>query len=148
MNQDRQLAAIMFTDIVGYSGLMEKDENEALYLLEINRQIIHETLKKFNGRCAKEIGDGTLSTFNSTVDALACATKILKIIDEYPQLNLRISLHLADVIQEEKDVFGDGVNIAARLEALAPTNGIAISQHFYSKYNLIHLCVILNPSFS
>ena len=133
MNQDRQLAAIMFTDIVGYSGLMEKDENEALYLLEINRQIIHETLKKFNGRCAKEIGDGTLSTFNSTVDALACATKILKIIDEYPQLNLRIALHLADVIQEEKDVFGDGVNIAARLEALAPTNGIAISQHFYSQ---------------
>lgn len=133
MNQDRQLAAIMFTDIVGYSALMENDENEALYLLEINRQIIQETLKQFNGRCAKEIGDGTLSTFNSTVDALACAKKILKVIDEYPKLNLRIALHLADVIQEEKDVFGDGVNITARLEPLAPSNGIAISQHFYNQ---------------
>ena len=67
MHQDRQLAAIMFTDIVGYTSLMETDESEALYILEINRQIIHTALKQFNGHCTKEIGDGTLSTFHSTV---------------------------------------------------------------------------------
>lgn len=133
MHQDRQLAAIMFTDIVGYTSLMEKDEGEALYLLEINRQIIQEMLKAYNGHYIKEIGDGTLSIFKSTLDALSCARKILKLIVEYPKLNLRISLHLGDIIQEDKDVFGDGVNIAARLEPLAPCNGIAISQHFYAQ---------------
>jgi len=133
MHQDRQLAAIMFTDIVGYTSLMETDESEALYILEINRQIIHTALKQFNGHCTKEIGDGTLSTFHSTVDALSCASKILKLIKEYPKLNLRIALHLGDIIQEDEDIFGDGVNIAARLEPLAPCNGIAISQHFYAQ---------------
>ncbi len=133
MHQDRQLAAIMFTDIVGYSSIMESDESEALYILEINRQIIQAALSQHGGHCIKEIGDGTLSTFHSTVDALACATKILKLISEYPKLNLRIALHLGDIIQEDKDIFGDGVNIAARLESLAPCNGIAISQHFYAQ---------------
>jgi len=133
MHQDRQLAAIMFTDIVGYSSIMENDESEALYILEINRQIIQVALSQHGGNCIKEIGDGTLSTFHSTVDALACATKILKLITEYPKLNLRIALHLGDIIQEDKDIFGDGVNITARLEPLAPCNGIAISQHFYAQ---------------
>jgi len=133
MHQDRQLAAIMFTDIVGYSALMENDESDALYILEISRQIIHTALKQFNGHCTKEIGDGTLSTFHSTVDALTCAAKILKLIAEYPKLNLRIALHLGDIIQEDEDIFGDGVNIAARLEPLAPCNGIAISEHFYAQ---------------
>ena len=133
MHQDRQLAAIMFTDIVGYSSIMENDESEALYILEINRQIIQVALSQHGGNCIKEIGDGTLSTFHSTVDALVCATKILKLITEYPKLNLRIALHLGDIIQEDKDIFGDGVNITARLEPLAPCNGIAISQHFYAQ---------------
>ncbi len=133
MYQDRKLVAIMFTDIVGYSSLMESNESEALYILEINRQITQTALKQFHGCYTKEIGDGTLSTFHSTIDALACATKILKLISEYPQLNLRIALHLGDIIQEDKDIFGDGVNITARLEPLAPTNGIAISEHFYAQ---------------
>ncbi|PCH96316.1 MAG: hypothetical protein COB83_06130 [Gammaproteobacteria bacterium] len=133
MHQNRLLAAIMFTDIVGYTSLMEHDESEALYILEINRQIIQTALKQYNGHCTKEIGDGTLSTFHSTVDALACASKILTLIAQYPKLNLRIALHLGDIIQEGNDIFGDGVNITARLEPLAPCNGIAISQHFHAQ---------------
>ena len=133
MHQDRLLAAIMFTDIVGYTSLMEHDESEALYILEINRQIIQTALKQYKGHCTKEIGDGTLSTFHSTVDALACASKILTLIAQYPKLNLRIALHLGDIIQEDNDIFGDGVNITARLEPLAPCNGIAISQHFHAQ---------------
>lgn len=112
---------------------MGRDESEALYILEINRQIIHDTVEQYNGQSIKEIGDGTLSTFHSTVDALACANNILKSILKYPKLNLRIALHLGDIIHENKDVFGDGVNITSRLESLAPCNGIAISQHFYAQ---------------
>ncbi len=133
MLQDRQLAVIMFTDIVGFSSLMEADEGEALYLLEMNRQIIQSALTQQHGEWIKEIGDGTLSTFRSTIEALNCAKQILKLVDEFPKLNLRIALHLGDIVQENNDIFGDGVNITARLEPLAPKNGIAITQHFYSQ---------------
>lgn len=133
MLHDRQLAVIMFTDIVGYSSLMERDEGEALYLLEMNRQIIQATLAQHHGKWIKEIGDGTLSTFRSTIAALNCAAKILKLIGEFPKLNLRIALHLGDIVQENNDIFGDGVNVTARLEHLAPKNGIAITQHFYNQ---------------
>lgn len=133
MLHDRKLAVIMFTDIVGYSSLMESDEGTALYLLEMNRQIIKSSLKNHKGTWIKEIGDGSLSTFRSTIDALNCTSEILKLIDEFPNLKLRIALHLGDIIQENNDIFGDGVNVTSRLEPLAPTNGIAITEHFYNQ---------------
>ena len=130
MQQERTLAAIMFTDIVGYTSLMENNEDEALHALEINRQLISSAINQHHGQWIKEIGDATLSTFHSTLDALNCAFKILKLIADYPNLNLRIALHLGDIVQEEHDIYGDGVNIASRLQHLDPVNGIAISEHF------------------
>ena len=133
MSQNRQLAVVMFTDIVGYSSLMESDEGTALYLLEINRQIIQTSLEQYNGQWTKEIGDGTLSTFKSTINALNCATKILERIKEFPQLKLRIALHIGDLVIEDKDIFGDSVNITARIQHFAPENGIAITHHFHAQ---------------
>jgi len=133
MTQERKLAAIMFTDIVGYTSLMENDEATALYLLEINRQLIKSTVNQHHGHWIKELGDGTLTSFDSTLDALNCALKILKLIKEYPKLRLRIGLHLGDIILEDNDIFGDGVNIAARLQGQSPINGIAMSQHFHAQ---------------
>ena len=133
MSQNRQLAVVMFTDIVGYSSLMESDEGSALYILEINRQIIQTSLKEYNGHWTKEIGDGTLSTFKSTINALNCAVKILERIKEFPKLKLRIALHIGDIVIEEKDIFGDSVNITSRIQHFAPENGIAITHHFHAQ---------------
>jgi adenylate cyclase len=133
MSQNRQLAVVMFTDIVGYSSLMESDEGSALYLLEINRQIIQTSLEEYNGHWTKEIGDGTLSTFKSTINALNCAVKILERIKEFPKLKLRIALHIGDIVIEEQDIFGDSVNITARIQHFAPENGIAITHHFHAQ---------------
>jgi TolB-like protein/class 3 adenylate cyclase/Tfp pilus assembly protein PilF len=133
MSQNRQLAVVMFTDIVGYSSLMENDESSALYILEINRQITQSSLEEYNGNWTKEIGDGTLSTFQSTIDALNCATKILERIKEFPKLKLRIALHIGDIVIEDSDIFGDSVNITSRIQSFAPENGIAITQHFHAQ---------------
>jgi TolB-like protein/class 3 adenylate cyclase/Flp pilus assembly protein TadD len=133
MQQERTLAVIMFTDIVGYTTLMESSEDEALHLLEINRQLINSAVSIHQGQWVKEIGDGTLSTFHSTLDALHCAFEIIKAINKYPKLNLRIALHLGDIVHDEHDIYSDSVNIAARLQHLSPINGIAISQHFYAQ---------------
>jgi TolB-like protein/class 3 adenylate cyclase/tetratricopeptide (TPR) repeat protein len=128
MAQSRQLAAIMFTDIVGYTSLMGEDELAAFELLKKNRAIQRPIIEKFNGKWLKEIGDGVLASFPTVTDAVYCAATIQKTCEEHPELKLRIGIHEGEVVFERDDVFGDGVNIASRLEPLAPIGGILVSE--------------------
>lgn len=131
MSQSRQLAAIMFTDIVGYTALMGSDEEKAFALLNQNRSLQKPIIEKHNGKWIKELGDGVLASFSTVTDAVLCATIIQKQCSEIHDLKLRIGIHLGEVVFENDDVFGDGVNIASRLQALAPPCGIWISESVY-----------------
>ena len=128
MSQSRQLAAIMFTDIVGYTALMGSDENKAFQLLKKNRQIQQPLVMEYNGKWIKELGDGVLASFQTVTDAVFCATAIHSACNAVDSLKLRIGIHLGEVIFENNDVFGDGVNIASRLQALAPVGGTWVSE--------------------
>src|SRR5688572_10464495 len=132
MPQSRQLAAIMFTDIVGYTALMGEDEQKAFDLLRKNRQTQQPIIKQFNGIWIKEIGDGVLASFHTVTDAVLCASDIQQACGNIPDLKLRIGIHQGEVVFEDNDVFGDGVNIASRLQALAPVGGIWISDSVYN----------------
>lgn len=122
----------MFTDIVGYSALMSKDERVALRILNKNRTIQKAALGRFNGEFIKEIGDGTLSIFQSSWDAVSCAIEIQNALSEIPDFRLRIGIHQGDIVFSEKDVFGDGVNIASRIQTLCEPGGILISETVYN----------------
>jgi class 3 adenylate cyclase len=100
MTQSRQLAAIVFTDIVGYTALMGKDEEKAFQLLRKNRVIQRPLIKKFNGRFLKEIGDGVLASFNTITDAVYCAAAIQKTCENEPDLKLRVGIHQGEVVFE------------------------------------------------
>jgi len=131
VSQTRQLAAIMFTDIVGYTALMSVNEPNAMRLLQKNREIQNSLADKHQGELLKEIGDGTLLCFHSAFDAVQCAIEIQKSCKEVPELVLRIGIHLGDVLFENGDVFGDGVNVASRIEPFANAGGICISEQVY-----------------
>ncbi len=121
----------MFTDIVGYSALMSKDEKLAMSILEKNRNLHKEAIAKFNGEYIKEVGDGTLAIFHSSFDAVNCAFEIQKACCTERFLNVRIGIHIGDIIESEGDVFGDGVNVASRIEAAGEPGGIYISEKVY-----------------
>jgi len=131
----RKLAAIMFTDMVGYSAIAQTNEGLALELLEEQRRIVREALPEYRGEEIKTIGDGFLVEFPSALAAVRCAVRIQREISErnarYPknrQVLLRIGIHLGDIVRRENDVVGDGVNIAARIEPLAAPGGICLSE--------------------
>jgi class 3 adenylate cyclase/TolB-like protein/Tfp pilus assembly protein PilF len=128
MPQDRQLAAIMFTDIVGYTTLMGKDEEAAFTVLNKNRALQKPIIEKHRGRLLKEIGDGILASFNSASDAVYCALEIQQNTQAHSDLSLRIGVHIGDVVFEGEDVFGDGVNIASRIQESAPVGGVLVSE--------------------
>jgi adenylate cyclase len=127
MAQSRQLAAIMFTDIVGYTALMGDDEQKAFEILRTNRLLQKPIIEKFNGRWVKELGDGILASFSTATDAVLCASEIQHICNGKNEYQLRIGIHLGEVMFENEDVFGDGVNIASRLQNLAPVGAIWVS---------------------
>lgn len=127
----RKLAAIMFTDISGYTSLMGKDESLALNLLKQNREIQKPLIKKYNGQWLKEMGDGSLASFDTISDAVICAGAIQNASNKSDDLNLRIGIHMGEIVLEGKDVFGDGVNIASRIEALAPAGAVWVSEAIY-----------------
>lgn len=140
----RKLAAIMFTDILGYSALMSRDESLALNILNRNREIHKAELRKFNGEYIKEIGDGTLSIFQSSWDAVNCAAAIQRSLSSDPSYRLRIGIHIGDIVISDNDVFGDGVNIASRIESLCEPGGICFTERVYEDvHNKIEFQVTL-----
>jgi class 3 adenylate cyclase/TolB-like protein len=128
MTQSRRLAAIMFTDIVGYTAIMGKSEQWALECLALSRQIQKPIIEQYRGQWIKELGDGVMASFNSVSDAVHAAIKIQQACSTADRFQLRIGIHLGEVVMENEDVFGDGVNIASRIQALASPGGIWISE--------------------
>lgn len=128
MSQSRQLAAIMFTDIVGYTSLMGCDEQKAFSILNKNREIQKPIIETFDGKWIKELGDGVMATFNTVSDAVNAAIKIMETCNEVNEFQLRIGVHQSEVVFENEDVFGDGVNIAARIQSAAKPGTIYISE--------------------
>ncbi len=128
MIKSRQLAAIMFTDVVGYTKMMNENEQRALDLLEKNQSIQRPIIEKLGGRWIKEIGDGVLASFSTASDAVYCAKEIQEASKKESHLKLRIGIHIGEVVFQDDDVLGDGVNIASRIETLAPAGGIFISE--------------------
>src|SRR6266852_1965042 len=133
---ERRLAAILAADVAGYSRLMGADEEGTHERLKVHLgELVQPKIGEHRGRIVKNTGDGRLAEFASVLDAVRCAGEIQRgIIDREPELpeerriRFRIGINLGDVIVEEHDIFGDGVNVAARLEALAEPGGICISR--------------------
>ena len=127
MTQTRQLAAIMFTDIVGYTKLMEESESSAVQLRQRHREVFESVTPEYDGKIINYYGDGTLSIFQSTVNAVRCAIELQKQYRVKPLVPLRIGIHTGDIIVEETDIIGDGVNLASRIESLGIAGAILVS---------------------
>ena len=132
--EQRKLAAIMFTDMVGYSALAQRDDQLALELLEEHRRLLREIFPSFHGVEIKTIGDAFLVEFGSALEAAQCAIEIQRTLakrntDVTPdrRIQLKIGIHIGDVVHRDGDVYGDGVNIASRIEQLAGAGGICVS---------------------
>src|SRR5215207_9328754 len=132
---ERRLAAILAADVVGYSRLMEVDEEGTLARLKTHRlELVDPAIAKNRGRIIKTAGDGMLVEFQSVTDAIQCAAEVQRRMarrnaDVSPArwIQFRIGINLGDVIVEDNDIFGDGVNVAARLQMLAEPGGICVS---------------------
>ena len=132
--EERKLAAIMFTDMVGYSALAQRDDKVALELLEEHRRLLREIFPRFHGTEIKTIGDAFLVEFGSALEAAQCAIEIQRTLAKRNhdvtsdrRIEIKIGIHIDDVVHRDGDVYGDGVNIASRIEALAGAGGICIS---------------------
>ena len=127
---ERRLAAILAADVVGYSKLMSEDETGTLAALKAHRaDVFDPATARYNGRIVKLMGDGVLVEFASVVDAVQCALAVQTALKDAEDdlIRLRIGINLGDVIIDGDDIYGDGVNIAARLEAMAEPGGICVS---------------------
>src|SRR5215475_14448555 len=136
---ERRLAAILAADVAGYSRLMGSDEEGTLAALKtIQRDVIDPKIAEYRGRLVKTTGDGMLIEFSSVVDALRCAVGVQQAMAKRnagvvgnERIEFRVGINLCDIIVDSGDIFGDGVNIAARLEAIAEPEGICISEDAY-----------------
>src|SRR5215208_681874 len=138
MESERRLAALVFTDMVGYTTLTQRNETLAVQLLEEQRRFVRKSLAKYKGREVDTIGDGFLMEFASALDAVKCAVEIQSALKEAnanrtddEKIWIRIGIHLGDVIHTGTQVAGDAVNIASRIEPLAPAGGICITAQVY-----------------
>src|SRR5919199_2910079 len=133
-DEQRKLAAIMFTDMVGYSALSQRDDKLAQQLLEEHREILRAIFPRFNGAEIKTIGDAFLVEFGSALEAAQCAIEIQRTLahrnTDAPadrQIQVRIGVHIGDIVHRGGDVYGDGVNIASRIEPQAAPGEICVS---------------------
>src|SRR6201984_1829694 len=132
--EERKLAAIMFTDMAGYSALAHTDDKVTLELLEEHRRLLREIFPRFHGTENKTIGDAFLVEFGSALEAAQCAIEIQRALAKRNadvahdrHISVKIGIHIGDVIHRDGDVYGDGVNIASRIEQLAGAGGICVS---------------------
>jgi len=138
--ENRRLAAIMFTDIVGFSRQMGTDETRMLRVLEVHNRIIQQAVTEHHGHVIKAMGDAFVVDFPSVVNAVQCAQHVQVQLHSYnatterdEQIHVRIGIHLGDIIQQNGDVLGDGVNIASRLQTLTEPDTICISHAVYQE---------------
>lgn len=132
---DRRLVAILAADVEGYSRLMAMDEEAALATLSAHRAVVDELIVAYRGRIANTAGDSVLAEFASVVDTVRCAVRMQQEVGarnaglpESQRMAFRIGINVGDIIAKDGDIFGDGVNIAARLQTLAPAGGICVSR--------------------
>jgi TolB-like protein/class 3 adenylate cyclase/Tfp pilus assembly protein PilF len=129
----RMLAAIMFTDMVGYTALMQQDEAKAKEKRDRHRKVLDEFVTAHQGRILQFYGDGTLSIFGSAIEAVNCAVEIQKELRKDPCIPIRIGIHSGDIVYEDEGVYGDGVNIASRIENLSVPGGVLLSEKVYDE---------------
>jgi TolB-like protein/Flp pilus assembly protein TadD len=129
----RQLAAILFADMSGYTALMQENEQLARAKRKRLKEVLEDNIARFNGKVLQYYGDGSLSIFNSAIDSVRSAVSIQQQLQEAPTVELRIGIHTGDIVIEEDAIFGDGVNMASRIESMAVPGGIFISGKVYDE---------------
>jgi len=129
----RQLAAILFADMTGYTALMQENEQLARTKRKRFKSVLEQAVSENNGKVLQYYGDGSLCIFNSAIDSVNCAIGIQRQLQEAPRVDLRIGIHSGDIIMEEDSIYGDGVNLASRIESLAVPGGIFISEKVYDE---------------
>lgn len=138
-----RLAAILAADVVGYSALMSADQDKTLSALRsLRSEAFNPAVSGHRGKIVKSMGDGWLVEFSAAIDAVTCAMQVQDRLEGHEFVQLRIGIHLGDIVHEDEDVFGDGVNVAARLEAIASPGAVTISDAVYGS-----LDGTLQPSF-
>ncbi len=133
MPRSRQLAAIMFTDIEGYTALMQQNEAQAIQVREKHRRIFNALTEKYRGRILQYYGDGTLSIFDSAINAASCGIEMQLAFMQAPSIPVRIGIHTGDIIFSEEEIIGDSVNVASRIESLAVPGSVLISDKVYDE---------------
>jgi adenylate cyclase len=129
----RQLAAILFADMTGYTSLMQENEQLARLKRKRLKEVLESSVGQFNGKILQNYGDGSLSIFSSAIDSVSCAIHIQQLLQQEPKVALRMGIHTGDVIIEEEAIYGDGVNLASRIESLAVPGGIFISEKVHDE---------------
>jgi TolB-like protein/Tfp pilus assembly protein PilF len=132
-NQNRQLAAILFTDIVGSTSMMQKDEQIAMSVHKRYVAVLKQSVEASDGQILNDYGDGSLCTFHSATKALLCAIEMQLQFRQEPQVPLRIGLHVGEIFFEDGQVFGDAVNVASRVQSLGIANSILFTSEICSK---------------
>jgi class 3 adenylate cyclase/TolB-like protein/Tfp pilus assembly protein PilF len=131
--QNRQLAAILFTDIVGYTAMMQKDEQNALAITRHFIAVLKQAAEAFHGRILNDYGDGSLCCFPSATEAIKAAIQIQQQLLQEPRVPLRVGIHVGELFFEENKVMGDSVNVASRIQSLACANSILFSKEVFDK---------------
>lgn len=129
----RQLAAVMFTDIVGYTAMMQTDEVDANQKRKRHKKALESIIGKHRGKILQYYGDGSLSTFDSAVEAVNCAVEIQSELQTEPKIPVRIGLHIGDIVFDSDGIYGDGVNVASRVESLAAPGGVLVSDRVFDE---------------
>ena len=129
----RQLAAILFADMTGYTALMQENEQLARNKRKRLKEVLELAVSQYNGKILQYYGDGSLSIFNSAIDSVSCAINIQQQLQQEPKVELRMGIHTGDVIIEDDSIYGDGVNLASRIESLAVPGGIFISEKVHDE---------------
>src|SRR6476620_9972420 len=129
----RQLAAILFTDIVGYTAMMQKDEENALKVTRHFIATLKRSTEAFHGRILNDYGDGSLCCFSSATEAVKAAVQIQQQLQKEPKVPLRVGIHVGELFFEESKVMGDSVNVASRIQSLACANSILFSKEVFDK---------------
>ncbi len=128
MSQTRQLAAIMFTDMIGYTALMQENEQQAKEKRDRHREVLQESVREHQGKILQYYGDGTLIIFGSAIEAVNAAVDIQTELQIKPKIPLRVGIHTGDIVYSDDGIFGDGVNIASRIEGLSVSGSVLISE--------------------